>query len=119
MKTKYFAIFIATALSIAFLSCSKTKNSPTGGGGNNNNPNSITISGMSFPATTTVKVGSTVTWTNNDAMAHTVTSDDGVSFNSGSINYGSAFSYVAKTVGSFSYHCNFHSNMKATLVVTQ
>lgn len=119
MKTKYFAIFIATALSVAFLSCSKSKTAATGGGGNNNNPNSITIAGMAFPATTTVKVGSTVTWTNNDAMAHTVTSDDGVSFNSGSIDYGKSFSYTANTAGSFSYHCNFHANMKATLVVTQ
>ena len=119
MKTKYFAIVIATALSSAFLSCSKSKTSTTGGGGTNNNPNSITISGMAFPATTTVKVGSTVTWTNNDAFAHTVTSDDGVSFNSGSIDYGKSFSYPANTVGSFAYHCNFHANMKATLVVIQ
>ena len=119
MKTKYFAFIIACAVSFAFLSCSKSKTSTTGGGGNNNNPNSITISGMTFPATTTVKVGSTVTWTNNDPMAHTVTSDDGTSFSSGSIDYGGSFSYKANTVGSFAYHCNFHSNMNATLVVTQ
>ena len=121
MKTKYFAIFIACSISLLFLSCSK-KSATYGAGGtgtNNNNPNSIAISGMSFPATTTVKVGSTVTWTNNDQMAHTVTSDDGTSFNSGSIDYGKSFSYTANTVGSFAYHCNFHSNMKATLVVTQ
>ena len=121
MKTKYSAILIATTLSLAFLSCSKSKTAlpASGGNNNNNNPNSITISGMSFPATTTVKVGSTVTWTNNDPMAHTVTSDDGVSFNSGSIDYGKSFSYTASTVGSFAYHCNFHANMKATLVVSQ
>lgn len=118
MKTKYFSIFLATVISLALLSCSKSKTTPTAGG-SNNNPNSITIAGMAFPATTTVKVGSTVTWTNNDAVAHTVTSDDGVSFNSGSIDYGKSFSYTANTVGSFAYHCNFHSNMKATLVVTQ
>ena len=109
MKTKYFAFIIACAVSFAFLSCSKSKTSTTGGGGNNNNPNSITISGMTFPATTTVKVGSTVTWTNNDPMAHTVTSDDGTSFSSGSIDYGKSFSYTANTAGSFAYHCNFHS----------
>lgn len=122
MKKKIFAIVIASVLSIAFLSCSKSKPAATGSTGNNNNnnnPNSIAISGMAFPATTTVKVGSTVTWTNDDAMAHTVTSDDGVSFNSGSIAYGKSFSYKAISAGSFPYHCNFHSNMKATLVVTQ
>jgi plastocyanin len=118
MKTKYFAIFIACAVSVAFLSCSKAKTSTTGGG-SNNNPNSISISGMAFPLKTTVKVGSTVTWTNNDQVAHTVTSDDGVSFSSGSIDNGMSFSYKANTVGSFPYHCNFHSNMKATLEVIQ
>ena len=119
MKTKCFAFLITVAMSVALLSCSKSNNNPTGGGSNNSNPNSISISGMAFPATTTVKLGSTVTWTNNDQVAHTVTSDDGVSFSSGSIDYGNSFSYKANTVGSFAYHCNFHSNMKATLVVTQ
>jgi plastocyanin len=52
-------------------------------------------------------------------MAHTVTSDDGASFSSGSIDPGKSFSYTANTVGSFAYHCNFHSNMKGTLVVTE
>jgi len=120
MKTKYFAMFIACSISLLFLSCSKKSATVGGGGpGGNSNPNSIAISGMAFPGTSTVKVGSTVTWTNSDAMAHTVTSDDGVSFSSGSIDYGNSFSYKANTVGSFAYHCNFHSNMTATLVVTQ
>lgn len=118
MKTKYFATFIVCAVSVALLSCSKAKTSPTGAG-SNNNPNSISISGMAFPAKSTVKVGSTVTWTNNDQVAHTVTSDDGVSFNSGTLQSGKTFSYVANTVGSFPYHCNFHLNMKATLEVIQ
>lgn len=117
MKTKYFSLFLVTALSITLLSCTKSKN--TAGNGSNNNPNEISIAGMSFPATSTVKVGSTVTWTNNDAMAHTVTSDDGTSFSSGTIGLGKSFSYTAKSTGSFAYHCNFHSNMKGTLVVIQ
>ena len=33
----------------------------------------------------TVAVGTTVTWTNTGAVAHTVTSDDGASFDSGSL----------------------------------
>lgn len=121
MKTKYFAFIIACVVSFTFLSCSKSKTaSPAGsGGGSNNDPNSVSISGMSFPATTSVKAGSTVKWTNKDAVAHTVTSDDGISFSSGSIAPGNSFSYTANTVGTFAYHCNFHSGMKATLVVTQ
>ncbi|HZI69242.1 MAG TPA: cupredoxin domain-containing protein [Hanamia sp.] len=121
MKTKYFAIPVAVVLSIAFVSCSKSKSSygTPGNNNNNNNPNNITISGLAFPSKTTVKLGSTVTWTNADPMAHTVTSDDGTSFNSGSIDYGKSFSYTPTTAGSFAYHCNYHSYMTATLVVTQ
>ena len=119
MKTKYFAIILAAVISTGFLSCSKSKNTMGNSTGTNNNPNDVSIAGMAFPATTTVKVGSRVTWTNNDAMAHTVTSDDATSFKSGTIDLGKTFSYTANTVGSFGYHCDFHSNMKATLVVTQ
>ena len=71
------------------------------------------------PASTSVKVGTVVKWYNKDGYAHTVTSDDGTSFNSGNLAGGATFSYTAATVGSFAYHCNIHSNMHGTLVVTQ
>ncbi len=81
------------------------------------NTASVDISGMAFPTTTTVKMGTTVVWNNKDAMAHTVTSDDGSSFSSGNLASGASFSYLAKTAGSFPYHCNYHANMHGTLVV--
>jgi plastocyanin len=74
---------------------------------------------MSFPLTTTVAKGTKVSWNNADGTAHTVTSDDNTSFNSGNLASGATFSYTANTVGTFPYHCNYHSNMKGTLVVTQ
>jgi plastocyanin len=115
MKRKYIRLFIIATVSFLFFnSCSKSKTNTTTA----TSPNTITITGMSFPAYTTVKTGTTVTWVNKDAMAHTVTSDDGTSFDSGSLNPGDSFSFVANTAGSFPYHCNFHANMKGTLVVT-
>jgi plastocyanin len=115
MKNKYIRLFIIAGVAILFFSaCSKSKTTST----TTTDPNTINITGMSFPATTTVKIGSTVKWNNKDVMAHTVTSDDGTSFSSGSLNPGATFSYVANTAGSFPYHCNFHSNMKGTLIVT-
>lgn len=74
---------------------------------------------MTFPASTTVKKGTIVKWYNEDGYAHTVTSDDGNSFNSGNLAGGATFSYTAGTAGTFTYHCNIHSNMHGTLVVTQ
>jgi len=75
---------------------------------------------MTFsPSTITVKLGTTVSWKNTDGYAHTVTSDDGTNFNSGNLGAGASFSYATKAVGTFDYHCNIHSGMTGTLVVTQ
>jgi len=74
---------------------------------------------MAFsPLSLSVKVGTTVTWKNNDGIAHTVTSNDGTSFN-GNLAAGGSFSYTTKTVGTFDYHCTIHPGMTGTLIVTQ
>jgi plastocyanin len=113
MKTKFLILIAAVTISI-FTSCSKSGNSSQPA----SNPNSIDITGMSFPATVTIKQGSTVTWHNKDGIAHTVTSDDATTFDSGTLAAGSSFSYTANTAGTYTYHCNFHSGMKGTLIVT-
>ena len=110
---KIVLLFSVSAVVLFFASCSKSSSNPMTGA----NTASVDISGMAFPATTTVKVGTTVVWNNKDAMAHTVTSDDGSTFSSGNLASGASFSYQAKTAGSFPYHCNYHSNMHGTLVV--
>jgi plastocyanin len=83
----------------------------------------ITDSSGSFafsPASLTIKAGTTVTWKNSTAASHTVTSDDGKSFNSGTSNpiaSGATFSFTFNTPGTFAYHCAIHPTMKATIVV--
>jgi amicyanin len=73
------------------------------------------------PATLTIKVGTTVTWKNTTAAAHTVTSDDGKSFDSGTSNpitaQSGTFSFTFTTAGTFAYHCAIHPFMKATIIV--
>jgi plastocyanin len=77
----------------------------------------VTISNFSFsPATITIKVGSTVTWTNKDGTTHTVTSNSGV-FDSGNLAPNATFSYTFNSAGSFSYHCSIHTYMTGTIVV--
>src|SRR3954454_21345803 len=71
------------------------------------------------PASLSVAVGTTVTWTNYDTAPHTVTVSSGpVKFSSPSLNKGDTFSYTFKTVGTYSYYCAVHPNMLATVVVT-
>lgn len=69
------------------------------------------------PAKLTIKVGTTVIWKDVSSAPHTVTSDDGTTFDSGTVSVGSSFRFTFKTAGSFSYHCNIHPYMKATVVV--
>lgn len=126
MKIKNLAV-IFSICAVSFLaSCSKASTDPAPPGNTNPNPNpnpnpsaiDINITGMSFPATTTVKVGTTIVWKNKDAMAHTVTSDNGTTFSSGNLAAGADYSFKASSAGSFPYHCNYHSGMKGTIVVT-
>ena len=121
-KKKFLLFFILCLLTIN-ISCSKSDSNnnvipPPGPGANTAN---ISISGTAFsPASLTVKTGTVVNWTNNDATTHTATSDDGSTFNTGDISggYGYSKNIKATKTGTFTYHCNYHS-MTGTLIVTQ
>ena len=77
----------------------------------------VTISNFAFdPTTITVKVGDTVTWTNNDSTSHTVTSDDG-QFDSGTILKGATYKHAFSKAGEYGYHCTLHPDMKAKVIV--
>lgn len=70
------------------------------------------------PITLTVAVGTSVTWTNNDSVAHDVTADDG-SFKSGRIAAGDTFAYTFTAAGTYTYQCTLHQpNMVGTIIVT-
>jgi plastocyanin len=63
-----------------------------------------------------ITAGTTVTWTNMDSTAHTV-SQDGGGFESGKLDQGATFSYTFDTPGTYKYFCQYHANMKGTIVV--
>ena|SRR5690349_16341381 len=69
------------------------------------------------PGTVTIKVGDSVNWVNNDNVAHTSTSNNGTTFNSGLINPGASFRSTFNTAGSFPYHCTIHPGMVGTVTV--
>jgi plastocyanin len=64
----------------------------------------------------TVSVGATVTWTNNDSVSHTVTSNDNL-FNSGTLAKGATFQHTFNQKGTFAYHCSIHTSMTAKVIV--
>lgn len=79
--------------------------------------NEVFIQGMAFsPSTITVTAGTTVTWTNKDGVAHTVTSTTSL-FDSGSISAGGTYSHTFSTAGTFPYLCTVHPTMTATVKV--
>ena len=71
--------------------------------------------------TVVIGVNSTVTWTNNDASIHTVTSTTvppGASpFNSGYLNTGDKYTYTFTVAGVYVYHCQLHPWMTGFVVV--
>lgn len=75
-----------------------------------------------LPAETTVGVGGTVTWTNDDTAAHTVTSGtptdepDGM-FDSSIIMSGATFEYTFEEAGQYDYFCIVHPWMTGKVSV--
>lgn len=75
----------------------------------------ISITNFTFaPADEVVKVGTTVTWTNNDSVMHTVT---GATFDSGQLAPGATYSHTFSKAGSFDYKCTIHPQMTARITV--
>lgn len=70
------------------------------------------------PAIITIPKGTTVTWTNKSDASHTVTSDSGTFTGSSTLPENQTFQMTFNTAGTFTYHCEIHPYMKATIIVT-
>ncbi|MCL4418094.1 MAG: cupredoxin family copper-binding protein [Actinobacteria bacterium] len=84
-----------------------------------NQSSKVDIKNMSFsPTSVMVKVGTMVTWTNNDSVTHTVTSNT-KEFDSKALQPGESFSFTFKKAGTFPYYCSIHTFMNGTIIVKQ
>ena len=71
---------------------------------------------MFAPMTSTIKTGTTVTWTNKDDEPHTVTGDTAL-FRSGALDTGEAYSFKFDHPGTYHFICSIHKYMVGTIVV--
>jgi amicyanin len=80
----------------------------------------VTIQNFAFsPQALKVKVGTTVTWTNRDTDAHTVTSQNNSGpLGSAALATGQSYSYTFTKPGTYNYLCTIHPFMTATVTVT-
>jgi plastocyanin len=70
------------------------------------------------PATLTIQQGDTVTWTNQDSVAHDVTVTSGpTAFHSPMLAQGQSWTYTFATAGSYGYVCSVHPDMTASITV--
>ena len=120
----YICAWLVVCLGMLLAACGDQAAAPTAvSSGNNSGTNAgtavaasgpttvnIDMSGFKFvPADISITAGTTVVWTNKDAVKHTVSEDSGV-FDSGTLDKGGTFSRKFDTAGSVSYFCKFHGS---------
>jgi plastocyanin len=88
-------------------------------------PNSATLGDKAYvPNPAEVKVGESVTWTNDDSQIHTATSgavgaeDSGSVFDSGILSPKATFDFTFDTAGEYDYYCTLHPQMFGKVVVS-
>jgi plastocyanin len=121
LKRTLMIAFVLAALGTGLAAC--------GGSGDNSTPVAaqppktaggvkVSVQDNSFaPGNVKVKAGETVTFTNDGAVAHTVTGVGGATFDSGTLAPGKTFSFIAEGKGKLTYVCTIHAGMKGTIEV--
>jgi plastocyanin len=139
MRTSVTALAAAALLAAGLTGCSSSASSDSTAAstsaGSEADGTVITLSQLMFkPATTEIKVGTKVTWTNDESISHTITSgeptgiDAGTSLRSGEkpdgmfdeqlAKQGDSFSFTYEKAGTYPYYCDIHNGMNAEVVVT-
>jgi plastocyanin len=77
----------------------------------------VVVDNFSFaPATTSVPVGTTITWTNRDDVPHNIVSTE-QKFKSPVLDTDEQFSHRFEAPGSYKYFCSIHPKMTGRIVV--
>lgn len=77
----------------------------------------VSVENFTFtPASLTVEVGTTVTWTNADDIPHAVAASD-KSFRSRALDTDEHFSFTFRQPGAYAYFCSLHPHMTGQIIV--
>jgi plastocyanin len=77
----------------------------------------VKIDNFAFaPQRVVVKSGTTVTWTNEDDIPHTIASSTKL-FKSNALDTKDKFTFTFTTPGAYEYFCSLHPHMTGTIVV--
>ena len=106
---------LAGMLFLGMSSCSKSDDAIAGTDANTQKVN--ILSTQFDPNPFTLHLGIKINWVNNDTEAHSVVSDDGISFNSGVINPGGSYTITPNLTGTYQYHCGIHPAVKGTFYI--
>jgi amicyanin len=120
MRVRRLAVTLAVVLAaVALAACGGSQGSaPSGAGGAQTAK--ISMKNLAFnPAQLTIKAGTTVVWTNDEDVPHTVkaSAGSGVQFESGTLNKGQSFQFTFTKPGTYPYECTLHPDMKGTITV--
>jgi plastocyanin len=116
---KNLLINFLTGIVVAFslITCTTNGISPAKGG--DLPTNYIIVKDSSFsPSTLTVVSGSSITFVNNTAIAHSIATDDGATMPVIVIEPGKSFFFKKDTSGVFPYHCTTHPSAMGTIIIT-
>lgn len=116
---------VAIAVLLAVSACgskSSTTSSKSPAVATNSKSVAVTIHTFAFnPNPLTIKVGTKVTWTNEDNIHHTVTSGKrdhpDNKFDGDLKSKGKTYSHVFTKAGNYSYFCEIHPGMDAEIIV--
>ena len=78
----------------------------------------IAMKNIAFaPDDVTVKVGQTITWTDEEPVEHNVVAQSGAKFESDIFGEGKSYSFTPKSPGVIKYECTLHPGMDGTITV--
>lgn len=124
MRNRFALASLCISLGLAAAGCGgEPEQEPSGAQGSSEPPGTgvkVSMKDLRFdPMEVTVKRGGTITWTNDDSVAHTVTKESGpgLHFDSGNVEGGGIFEQKFTEAGKISYLCQIHRGQTGTITV--